>query len=229
MFKKILDKILDLIYPNKCVLCNQEIVKRKDYLCKECSTTLNLNGKSFYIESGENRGIKCLSAFEYTGNIKSAIWRFKFKGYKNYSEFFANIMSKEIQSIFKDIKFDFICFVPLRKERKRNRGYNQSQCVAEGISIKTNIPCKDALVKIKNNHVQHELDLASRRENVKGVYEVSKNCNVKGKTILLCDDIVTSGNTLSECAKILLEAGAHKVYCVTIAYIPKRVFSNKNQ
>ena len=227
MLKRMFDTILDLIYPPKCVLCNETIVKKKEYICKSCEDNLKIEVK---VQSIGQEGVKCLSIFKYKGSIKNAIWRFKFKGYKQYSEFFAKLMANEILSEFKDMSFDFISFVPLRKERIKNRGYNQAQCLALDISSIINVPCKDVLVKIKSNHVQHELDLVHRRENVKGVYDVIESLDIKNKTILLCDDIVTSGSTLDECVKVLLENGAKEVVCSTIAYIPPRLdFLNKSR
>ena len=120
------------------------------------------------------------------------------------------------------IKFDCITYVPLRPERKRSRGYNQSECIASDISSIINVPCEELIFKIKSNHIQHELDFSSRIENVKGVYAVKNEQAVKGKIILLCDDIITTGSTLRECAKTLLESGAKEVYCCVIASVFKQ-------
>ena len=152
------------------------------------------------------------------------ILRFKFKGYKNYSKFFAEVMAKGVTQKFGNIKFDCITYVPLRPERKRSRGYNQSECIASDISSIINVPCEELISKIKSNHIQHELDFSSRIENVKGVYAVKNERAVKGKTILLCDDIITTGSTLRECAKTLLESGAKEVYCCAIASVFKQDF-----
>lgn len=214
-------KVLDFIYPIRCVICNSKTVKRENHICDLCKKNLKTNTKIKYLKylGIEGKSVKCVSSFMYNDNyIKNSILRFKFHGYKFYSEFFAKIMSKDILDKFKNLKFDYICFVPLRKERKKNRGYNQAECLALDVSKFTGIPFKDILVKIKSNHVQHELDLEDRIENVKGVYGIRMNSDIKNKTILLCDDIVASTSTLSECAKVLLKNGAKSVYCCTIAY-----------
>ncbi len=231
MLNKVFDVICNFIYPNKCVLCNKEVIKREAHLCEGCLKDLKPKPRLEYLESDENiKGkVKCISPFIYAGSIKSAIWRFKFRGYKNYSKFFAGIIAKEIQKRFQNLRFDYICFVPLRKEREKNRGYNQAKCIAEDISSIIEIPCKDILIKVKSNHVQHELDLIHRRANVKGAYDVKNESEVLNKSILLCDDIVTSGSTLMECSKVLFESGANSVFCCTIAYIPKSDFSDKHQ
>ncbi len=183
MLKNLFSKALDFIYPTKCALCDKEIIKREEFLCPRCKNNLKVDGKITYLEAIQDKKVKCLSAFKYLGDIKSAIWRFKFRGYKHYCEFFASIMASEIKKSFNDVSFDYISFVPLRNERKRNRGYNQSECIASVISRIMNLPCEDVLVKIKSNHVQHELDLESRKENVKGVYGARDKASIEGKTI----------------------------------------------
>ena len=226
MFKNFIEKIMDVIYPNKCVLCNKSIINRHEYVCEKCLDKSKTEPMKQTIICGEDpvNTVECVSPFKYDGCIKEAIRRFKFRGYKNYSAFFAQKIIEEFGKELKHLKFDFICFVPLRKERERNRGYNQAECIACDIASVIGSPCKDILVKVKNNHVQHELDLIHRKANVKGVYGVKCRDEIKGKRILLCDDIVTSGSTLGECAKVLLENGASFVYCSTVAYIPKLNF-----
>lgn len=216
-----IDRVLDLIYPVKCVICNDKVVKRAEYICNLCKENLKTNVKVTYLKRPdiENKHVKCISAFKYNDKqIKSSIWRFKFSGYKFYSEFFAKVLVDEIKREFKSINFDYVCFVPLRIERKKNRGYNQAECLANDVSKFIKIPCKDVLIKIKSNHVQHELDLIDRIENVKGVYDVRTISDVRDKTILLCDDIITTGSTISECVKTLFNNGAKEVHCFTIAH-----------
>lgn len=224
MLKNLFGKILDFIYPTKCCVCNETIIKRENQVCEKCEKELKTDDIITYIDMGNGKKIKCFSPFEYSGKIKKSILRFKFKGYKNYSKFFAEVMSKGITQKFGSIKFDCITYVPLRPERKRSRGYNQSECIASDISSIINIPCEDLISKIKSNHIQHELDFSSRIENVKGVYAVKNERTVKDKTILLCDDIITTGSTLRECAKTLLGSGAKEVYCCAIASVFKQDF-----
>ena len=224
MLKNFFDKILDFIYPTKCLICNETIIKRENYICEKCKKELKIDDIMISIVMDDGSEIECFSPFEYSGKIKKSILRFKFKGYKNYSKFFAEVMAKGVTQKFSNIKFDCITYVPLRPERKRSRGYNQSECIASDISSIINVPCEELISKIKSNHIQHELDFSSRIENVKGVYAVKNERAVKGKTILLCDDIITTGSTLRECAKTLLESGAKEVYCCAIASVFKQDF-----
>ena len=220
MFKKLFLKVLDLVYPIKCPICDKNFISRSDLVCKSCSSNLkNINFiKDITVEGGKL--VKCVSPFMYSDdNIKKSIWRFKFRGYKDYSKFFATLICEGLKSKFQDIKFDYVTFVPIGRERQRNRGYNQSECLASDIAFILGISCNETLIKVKSNHVQHELSLEDRKENVKGVYGVKNPSKIKGKRILLCDDIVTSGSTISECSKVLFDNGANEVYCCSIANV----------
>ena len=128
---------------------------------------------------------------------------------------FSKEISKVVDAHFKDI--DIITAVPLHKLRKKERGFNQSEILASKIGKLIGVPYVGLLVKFKKNKVQHSLPRLEREENVKNVYKAINENKIKGKNILLCDDIVTTGSTLRECAKILFEAGANKVYCATTA------------
>lgn len=111
-----------------------------------------------------------------------------------------------------------ISWVPLSKLRQHKRGYNQAKLLAEGIAKSVDLPLAPCLVKTRNNPAQSKTKSAAERSrNVVGVYRLKDKVDVKGKNILLIDDVVTTGSTLSECARILRKAGANKVYCATIA------------
>lgn len=107
----------------------------------------------------------------------------------------------------------------MHRTREKERGFNQSGECAREISRLTGIKYKELLRKIKKNKIQHELSLSERAENVIGVYELIDKELVRGKTVIICDDILTSGNTLAECANLIYEAGAAKVIGTTIANV----------
>lgn len=123
-------------------------------------------------------------------------------------------MAKAVRREFSNINFDCVCFVPMTLKNKLKRGINQSELLARCIANELNIPLyQNALVKLKQNRVQHNLSRNERIMNVKGVFTASDD--VKGKTVLLVDDIKTTGATLNECSRELLKAGAGQVFCVT--------------
>ena len=217
--KYFFDKIISLIYPNKCGYCSK-LISHEDMICEECKKTIKpcMHVKKLkFKDCGEP--VLCISVFKYTGRVKDAILKFKFYGYKELSKIFIyGISAKDIQNLIKS-RIDFITSVPLSKRRKRSRGYNQAECFARNLSEKLNIPYKELLLKNVDNAPQHELSSCDRTRNVEGVYSVLNSDEISGKNILLCDDIVTTGNTLGECVKILKNGGANKVICFTIAFV----------
>ncbi len=216
--KNFIKNLINFIYPEKCYLCDKIIIKNKSCLCENCNKKLNINTKIRVISNKHN--IICVSPFEYSGNIKQAIWRFKFRNCKYYSKFFAEIISQELIKNLNNVNFDYICSVPVTNTKYKIRGFNQAECLAHDISQKLNINFLNILQKIKNTQDQHELDLNMRKTNILGAFNINNKINsiIKNKSILICDDIITTGNTLSECIKTLLKSGVSNVTCCTIAY-----------
>lgn len=142
------------------------------------------------------------------------MYSFKFRRKFRAAEFLANEMAFCVKNEYRDINFDGVCFVPMHKSRKRVRGFNQSEVLTERIAKILSLPIINALSCVKSAHSQHKIkDYKERFKNVKGIYKA--NGAFDGKTLLLVDDIMTTGATLNECAAVLLRAGADKIYCVT--------------
>lgn len=217
--KYFFNKVISLIYPNRCGYCSK-LISHKDVICEECRKTIKpcMHVKKLRFKTC-SEPVLCISIFKYTGKIKEAILKFKFYGYRELSKIFTcEISEKDIHSLIK-LKIDLITSVPLSKKRKHLRGYNQAECFAKDLSKKLNISYQELLSKNVDNAPQHELSSCDRAQNVEGVYSVLNFSEVSGKNILLCDDIVTTGNTLGECVKILKNSGANKVICFTIAFV----------
>ncbi len=138
--------------------------------------------------------------------------RFKFQGKKGLAKPFARLMARAAD--FPE-QPELVTFVPLSKNHRRERGYNQSGALAEELGRLLNLPVKPVLEKVKENKIQHLLSAKERRQNVRNVYRASSE--VHGKKVLLVDDIVTTGATLRECAGQLYRAGAEKVFALCAA------------
>lgn len=109
--------------------------------------------------------------------------------------------------------------VPLHPRRKKERGFNQAEILAEEISLAKGIPlASQVMVKEKENLPQAWLEGKARRENVKGVYKIKQEFPIKGKVILLVDDVFTTGSTIEECSSLLKKAGAKEVRALTMAH-----------
>ena len=136
----------------------------------------------------------------------------------------AREMYSVIQKEYSDIEFDCITFVPLRKLRQTKRGFNQSRLIAQSLAKLMNVDVIELLSKVRYTGVQHHKSAQERRADVFGSYDVVDEYKYKldGKTILLIDDVKTTGSTLGECAKMLKIYGAKAVYASTFAVTKKR-------
>lgn len=161
--------------------------------------------------------VLCVAPFAYDGDVREAAHRFKFHGRLSFQRMMGTLMARTVQGQLAGVPFDLVCAVPLSKERLRQRGYNQAALLAEEIASSLHLPYAEVLQKLKNNQEQHNLSREERLTNVLGVYCCSRPQAVQGKSVLLCDDIVTTGSTLRECARILLESGAKAVCAVCFA------------
>lgn len=211
-----IEKILDLIFPPVCGICNKEI---NTYLCKNCEKEINkitCVGENKY--SNKNFS-KHMYLFKYEGIIRSKIISYKFDDkpylYKSFCEIF--VKNKKVCEFLKN--YDIIISVPMYKKKKNQRGYNQSELIAREIAKKVkNIEYRsDILLKIKNTANQSLLNKEQRQENLKNAYEVKNKEYISNKNILIFDDIYTTGSTANECSKMLVEAGARSIGILTIA------------
>ena len=212
---KIFDYILSLIYPPKCVFCGK-VIDKSD-ICSECEKTLpytkgdSVYQKFLFVD-------KCISPLYYKDYVRRAVLRFKFSGCSCYSRRLGAIMSECAENNLDCGSIDMISCIPLSKKRLHDRGDNQAELLAREISKAVDVKFVPTLKKIKNNTVQSTIkDAKLRAKNVVGVYTVTDPETVKGKYILLVDDVVTTGSTVSECARMLKKAGAKAVYCITLA------------
>ena len=215
---KLLDLVIDSFYPRRCAAC--KVLISDGHFCSECLCQVRFVEPPVCTLCGNNlKNCQC-DTFIYhfdgvvaplvnQGIIKQTFYNFKFNKDFDMLSFVTDNICKVIESNYGDIKFDMLTFVPKDKGK-----YNQCRVLARELSKKIKIKIdENTLVKIKPNNVQHKLSLKERFDNAKDVYRSTKS--LKGKTVLLLDDIKTTGATLNECARELKFAGAEKVYCVT--------------
>ena len=227
-FKIIFNYLLNLVYPPKCIFCDctlEENNKYNNYTCKTCYSVLPFINRDLAFLSVRNlkygitrkyNFIDCISAFYYSVPVSTAICNFKFYKKKLNYILFSNYVANIIKSYYNNIHFDYITYVPMYKKAEYKREYNHSKLLAEKVARILNVPCKTLLVKTANNKAQHTLTYKLREINVKGIYKLA-NQNVNNKNILVIDDIITTGYTLDEVAKVLQSEGASNVYCATVA------------
>ena len=200
-----------LFFPPKCIFCGA--LTEKETVCPKCVATL-----PYYVGTTKHREFftRCAPAFHYAGAVRESILRFKFGGRQSYAAAYAVFTAEAVKRELDT--YDIISWTPVSKKRKRSRGYDQAELLAKETA---KILGKDAvctLEKMRDTPKQSGINAAAkRRANVMGAYKVVNADAVRGKTVLLMDDIVTTGATLSECARELLMAGAKEVVCAVIA------------
>lgn len=211
---KVFDYILELIYPTKCIFCHKITGDNQVKICPECETNIEYTDRENEQKFPELEW--CRSPLYYTGKSRDSLRRYKFGGNKFYGPEYAKLILKNID--LNSNSCDIISWVPISKKRYRSRRYDQSQIIAQSLSCSLSLKCIPVLEKKKNNKAQSSLSgRTNRKLNVMGVYAAKNIGDIKGKRILLVDDIVTTGATLSECAVTLKAAGALSVCAVTVA------------
>ncbi len=217
-----LDGLLNFIFPPKCIFCNQIMDAGAELnICGECGKKITFLGDSFISATGESSPEGCdaaVSVCHYSGIVKHSLVKYKFHNKPGYYRTFGRLMAKYIFKVTNSTKFDMIISVPLHRERELKRGYNQARLIAKAVAGLTGISeCSKLLVRIRNTDAQSLLDRKSRLVNVQAAFRVTNTEAVKGKSILLIDDILTTGTTVNECGRILKEAGAKTVIAAVIA------------
>ena len=231
------NKIEDLILSNHaCLCCRREIPDGTEFsLCEKCMKNLEKIDGNVCKVCGEKilEGNKLCDrcklvkfnfsksrSFAVYGDVSSKIVkRFKYNGKKYYAEYIAKLMS-ENKDYFEGV--DIISYVPIGSKRRKERGFNQAEEIAKVLSVLMNIPCVELLKKVGNERHQAGLSQKDRQKNLAGtivINEENKNL-IKGKTILVIDDVFTTGATLSECAKVLKSDKSNKtkeICCYTFA------------
>jgi ComF family protein len=209
-------KLLDFFYPPRCAFCRALLRTGTDlWVCPSCLEKLPRLTKDEQRRDVRHTEL-VLAPLRYEGVVRESLLRYKFGGLTAYAAVYAEFLAKCIDE--NGISCDSITWVPLSRRRLRQRGYDQARLLAEDLSRRLSVPCLPTLRKIRNNPRQSATGNAEKRcRNVKGVYAAMPEADLDGKTILLVDDIVTTGATLSEAASVLQKAGAASVIGLTLA------------
>ncbi len=206
------ERLLDLLYPPKCAFCRRT-VREGRMLCPDCEKKLPVPEKDLQGQQISHLAV-CLSPLYYTEDVRQSLLRYKFHGAAAYCRIYAELMDACLRE--HGVKADIVTWVPLSRKRLRRRGYDQARLLAEEVAGRQGIVCEQMLVKPKNNPAQSgRKNAEERRRNVEGVYRAVTSCT--GEHVLLVDDIVTTGATLSSAAEELLRIGAGKVTGLTLA------------
>lgn len=229
--------VRSFIFPPLCLLCNQPRTPDSTWLCSSCITSLhkNLQSRNACPRCGQNPRRKtctcdivwdypfevCYSLFDFDDLIKKSAHQFKYKGFRHFAYYLGHTFAHTIPSkIITDI--DIIIPVPLHFLRKMKRGYNQAEYFARGIHtgiLSDRQLCANALRRKRHTRTQTKLGKEERQRNLKGAFAVrDENVDLlANKTVLLVDDIVTTGATTAQCTQALMKAGARSVKVLSFA------------
>lgn len=211
---KLLDWLLDLLYPPRCMLCHRLIEAKDAPVCRRCMDALpEHDGAERYVPGAAH----CVVTFFYEGTLRDGFLRYKFEGRQWYAGQFGTWLAVTIRDKLTGT-YDLITWVPVSSRRRRTRGYDQAELLCREAARALGAEPVRTLEKRTDNRAQSSLtDAAQRIENAKGVYCAVQPERFAGKRVLLIDDIVTTGATLSECARVLRKAGAAEIVCAALA------------
>ena len=206
--------IMHLLFPGKCVLCGTLLGERETDLCGKCRITApfypNRKTKLQFLDS-------FAAVWYYEGCVRKSLLRFKFHNARSLAGPYGRLLAMVIQEQHPD-GVDLLTWVPVSPLRKLRRGYDQVELLAKAVGKELGMEPVPLLKKIRHNRPQSAIHgAAERRGNVLGVYRERNREAIQGKKILLLDDILTTGATAGECARVLLTAGAKEVHCAAVA------------
>jgi competence protein ComFC len=233
---KPIEALISLFYPPICTICAAD-VGPSEYLCGDCNakvarivppfcetcsepfpgaitdpfTCANCGHRKLYFETA-------VAAYRSRGVVRRVIHDFKYNRQIHLRHVVAQWLADALDDVrLRGRRFDRLVPVPLHPTRRRERGFNQADLLAELLSRRTSIPLQPVLQRIRYTKTQTAFDRAERMENLRNAFRLRKNATVQGYRVLLIDDVLTTGSTLSECARVLKVAGAVSVHAATAA------------
>jgi ComF family protein len=225
-----LEDLLALLFPETCYACDRGLARGEHYICTDCSiklpytdchlhgaTELNPLQRRFWGKVPVRFAFSYLH-FRSKGRVQRLLHRLKYKGAQELGEHLGIRYGTLLSDHHYASQFDLILPVPLHRNKRRRRGYNQSDSFAKGLAEAMELEWSDGiLVRVVDTGTQTRKNRLARWQNVEQVFQVKFPERVKGKRILLVDDVLTTGATLEACAMVLLAAGCAEVSVVTIA------------
>lgn len=231
--KNFLGLLLDFIYPRRCPVCDNAVKPFGDLICEDCRARIIYNKAPFCQKCGrslkDERAVFChdcgrqehkydrgMALFSYP-SVADSIYRFKYKGRQEYAAFYGERMACILGQRIREIKPDALIPVPIHCSKKKIRGYNQAEVLAEELGRQLNIPIKkDFIKRIRKTAPMKDLSVQERQNNLKKAFKICHN-DVKLDTIIIIDDIYTTGSTIDAMAEELRRAGVKHIYFAALA------------
>ena len=196
-----------------CEACNAEMPYLHEKTCYKCGRFLDEYGKLCRICIGSKKNFdRGYSVFRYDGNARRIVLRFKSSHALNLTDYLVENLVNRLKET--DEAIDVVGFIPMIEADKIKRGYNQSEVLARGVASEIGVEVLESLAKVKKTTAQKTLNFEDRRNNLKGAFKY--NGNPISGTVLLVDDILTTGATADEMARLLKKKGASRVVFLTV-------------
>lgn len=210
---KFLPRVLDLLYPPKCIFCGKLLKDAETDVCRKCRFALpDVDGRikrGSFFES-------CISVYYYEEFVAESVRRFKFHGMEQYAPAYGRLLAMRL--LRERAHFTLLTWVPVGKKRLKTRGYDQTKLLAQAVAKELNVPCVRTLRKVVDTPAQSGIHGAPERAaNVLNAFAVVDAKALDAQRVLLIDDVITTGATLTECSRVLRTAGAAAVICATLA------------
>ena len=208
----VFELLKELVFPRKCVFCGGILSRHESGICHGCRTALPEYGLQRYLRGLDGH----CAVWYYQDAVRESLLRFKFHNRPDYARVYGPELAMRIQRTLP--KADLLTWVPVSKRRLKERGYDQAELLAGETARELGIPAVKLLTKYRDNPAQSGLDTAEARlENVRDAYRIHPGQDLTGKRVILIDDILTTGATAGECARVLREAGAAQVFLAVVA------------
>ncbi len=224
--------MIQLVYPRRCPVCDRIVYPFGEKICSSCIDGFKLISPPWCIrcgkklmeestlcsdcENAEHIFTRGRSLYEYASSAMS-IYRFKYGGRREYAEYYGEQIAEYLGDFIRKVNPDALVPIPLYKGKLNKRGYNQAEELAKAITKYTGVPTERGLLKrVKNTTAMKMLSRGERRANLKNAFIISRN-SVKLRTIIIIDDIYTTGTTLDEAARVFKDAGVDNIFFITLA------------
>lgn len=237
-FEQLKRRLIAIFLPERCAFCGC-VVAPYDTICEACQREISVITPPICRRCGHHKA-DCLcrgkrqhfdgvtAPFYYADAVRAGILRLKRRDDSLAIDTFAVYMARAVQREYEDETIDGICFVPMTKRRLQEREYNQGELLAKALGKQLQLPVMPVLAKLYDTAMQKKMAFRIRRSgNVLGVFDVMDE-SVRDKTVLLVDDVLTTGATLNECAKMLKLYGAKRVLVVTLAIRKQKPKTDEN-
>ena len=222
----LLSEFFDVFLPRICPSCKNKLQLKEECICSDClnkilptdSTRIRYEFQKKFQSKGIISGFTSLYVFEKDKELQRIIHSMKYGNNFRIGETLGKLLGDKLLNEIQTRNLDLIIPVPLHHLKKSERGYNQSFYISKGVNRKLKLVLdKRSVKRIKYTETQTSMNIREREKNISGAFKVKSINNISGKNILIIDDVITSGNTVSEFGKILKKNGAGTIYAASLA------------